>query len=364
LVLNFFKINILVFNLFLTTIIFGNNLNNDQNNSTKIKVLQRWSKEFISGIGSPVIKKYDRLITPLLSGNLQILDFNSGQIINRYNFGKGPILEMSYFNSNLSFIMPLEKKSLRSFNLDSEKYILKKKNKFTPKYCIQNSNDSLIVSNDYNISLINKINGDVFWSINFNIPLVVRPYISNDQIIVINEKNQILIFSLKSGEIISSNKIDNDFQDKLRVYGSLVKSNDNIFLASYFGNIFSINIYDSRINWFERGDDQIYTSPKFYQNNLIITDASGKIRTYNKLTGTIVWKYDIKLLINKDLIFMDDFIIISSEIGKLFFLDKNTGNLISSYQKKGRIVSIEKITDSHIIIVDDLKKMSLFEIKK
>ena len=362
--MNFFKINILFFNLCLTTIVFGNNLNHDQNKSMKIKVLQRWSKEFISGIGTPIIKQDDRLITPLLSGNLQVLDFNSGQRINRYNFGKGPILEMSYFKSNLSFIMPLEKKSLRSYDLDSEKFILKKKNKFNPKYCIQSSNDSLIISNDYNISLINKINGDVFWLINFDVPLVVKPYINNNQIITINEKNQILIFSLKTGEIISSNKIDYDFENKLSVYGSLVKSNDNIFLASYFGNIFSVNIYDSRINWFERGYNQIYTSPKFDKDNLIITDASGKIRSYNKLSGSLLWKYDIKLLINKDLIIMDDFIIISSEVGKLFFIDKKTGNLISSYHTKGRIVSIEKITDSHIIIVNDFKKMALFEIKK
>ena len=74
-----------------------------------------------------LLKKKTKLITPLLDGNLQILDFKTGERINRYNFGKGPILEMSYFNSNLSFIMPLEKKSLRIYNIDLEKHILKKK---------------------------------------------------------------------------------------------------------------------------------------------------------------------------------------------------------------------------------------------
>ena len=77
--MNFTTINLLFVNLFLGTFI----LSQDLNSFSEIKVLKKWSKEFISGVSFPIIKKEDKLITPLLDGNLQILDFKTGERINQ-----------------------------------------------------------------------------------------------------------------------------------------------------------------------------------------------------------------------------------------------------------------------------------------
>ena len=60
--MNFTAINLLFANLFLGTFI----LSQDLNSSSETKVLKKWSKEFISGVSFPIIKKEDKLITPLL----------------------------------------------------------------------------------------------------------------------------------------------------------------------------------------------------------------------------------------------------------------------------------------------------------
>lgn len=354
---------ILKYALFINFLISSVLISQDLNTSTNIKVLKKWSKEFISGVSFPVIKKENKLIIPLLDGNLQILDFNTGQRINRYNLGKGPILEMSHFNSNLTFIMPLEKKSLRIYNIDSEKYVLKKKIKFPLKYCIQNERDSLIIGNDHHIVSINKFNGEENWFVKFQTPIVSKPYISNEEIIILNELNEILILSLQNGKIISRNQIDKDFLPKEVLRALLLKKDNNFYVATFLGNIFSLNIKEIKNNWLVDLQNQIYSSLILNNENVIISDASGRVVSLAISDGSINWDYNTKLLINQDPIIINDLLMIITEVGKIFFFDQSRAILLSSNEIDGRIIFAKKLDESNIIVADDSKKISLFEIK-
>ena len=357
--MNFTAINLLFANLFLGTFI----LSQDLNSSSETKVLKKWSKEFISGVSFPIIKKEDKLITPLLDGNLQILDFKTGETINRYNFGKGPILEMSYFNSNLSFIMPLEKKSLRIYNIDLEKHILKKKNKFTLKYSVQSESDSLIIGNDYRIGSINKINGDENWVVKFETPIVSKPYISDKKIIVLNQNNEILILSFNNGEIISRTKIKEDVLSKKLLRSLSLQKNDNLYVTSYLGNFFSFNLIDNKNNWLVKLKNYIYVSPIINKGNVFVCDASGKVISLNASNGYLNWEFDTKLLINQDPMIINDELMIITEVGKIFFFDQLKGDMLSSSEIDGRVMFAKKIDEFKILVANDSKKISLFEIK-
>ena len=354
---------ILRYSLLINVLISSVLISQDLKSSTNIKVLKKWSKEFISGVSFPVIKNDNKLITPLLDGNIQILDFNTGQRINRYNLGKGPILEMSHFNSNLTFIMPFERKSLRTYNIDSEKYILKKKIKFSPKYSIQNKSDSLIFGNNYRIGSINKFDGEENWFVKFEIPLVSKPYILNNQIIILNENNEILILSFNNGEIISKSKINKEVLSKKLLRGLSLEKDDNLYVTSYLGNFFSFNLIENKTNWFIKLKNYIYVSPIFNGDNVFVCDASGKVFSLKASDGYLNWEFDTKLLINQDPMIINDQLMIITEVGKIFFLDQLKGIMLNSIEIDGRVIFVEKIDESKILVADDSKKISLFEIK-
>ena len=79
--------------------------------------------------------------------------------------------------------------------------------------------------------------------------------------------------------------------------------------------------------------------------------------------GYLNWEFDTKLLINQDPMIINDELMIITEVGKIFFLDQLKGIMLNSIEIDGRVMFVEKIDESKILVADDSKKISLFEIK-
>ena len=60
---------------------------------------------------------------------------------------------------------------------------------------------------------------------------------------------------------------------------------------------------------------------------------------------------------------INDELMIITEVGKIFFLDQLKGIMLNSIEIDGRVMFVEKIDESKILVADDSKKISLFEIK-
>ena len=54
---------------------------------------------------------------------------------------------------------------------------------------------------------------------------------------------------------------------------------------------------------------------------------------------------------------------IITEVGKIFFFDQLKGDMLSSSEIDGRVMFAKKIDEFKILVANDSKKISLFEIK-
>ena len=60
---------------------------------------------------------------------------------------------------------------------------------------------------------------------------------------------------------------------------------------------------------------------------------------------------------------INDQLMIITEVGKIFFLDQLKGIMLNSIEIDGRVMFAKKIDESKILVANDSKKISLFEIK-
>lgn len=208
--------------------------------------------------------------------------------------------------------------------------------------------------------------GDTVWSIQRAVPgLTVHgdslPLIDGDTVITGLSSGKLIANSVINGREfwetdLSFVRGSNELERLSDVDTPPIVINSNLFTATYQGDVVSVNLQSSSVNW--RADISTRLPLSVTDNKLFITDELGGIHCLDADTGKVLWNQpDFRgrgisnpLGIEPDLINgRDGRLVIGDADGNLHLLDAGTGNLLETRRvSRGAIISLAPSTDGFI----------------
>jgi len=254
------------------------------------------------------------------------------------------------------------------------------------KYSLIISNNTLFISDNLGfIIAINLNNYSILWKNNFTVPFLSNLAIYKDSIFVTNSNGKLYSFNVLNGAQnwsfeTGTNNIKSDLAYKITL------SDNKLFFSNDMGDIYAVNVDDKGLIWsykisqnnYNNFNDLFKLGNLTYQNNFLYFSSSfGNYFKLNTMNGNVVWSSFGKSHINS--ILNPDSIITISENTFLLIYEKKTGKIL--YKKNIKNLLPEKkiefnnifllankiiitTNEGHFVIVDslDLKKITIKKI--
>ena len=264
-------------------------------------------------ISNYLLYEDENLIINDTKGNIIVYDINENKIISKFNFYKQKF-----------------KKIEKKIN-----FIVKK-------------NIIYVADNLGYIYAFNYKSNKIIWAKNFNISFSSNIKLLNDKIFISSQQNDLYILNINDGNILKLIPTE-DIQIKSEFVNNLSSDDrDQVFFLNSFGSLYSININNLDINWFNNFNKSTQlTSSSIFNGKEIVNDNKNLIVSANNETFII----DIKTgLIKKKFNFSSKIKPIISG-SAFFFLTKN--NFLIAVNKKNNNI----LYSYNISIVEEIKKI-------
>ncbi len=195
-----------------------------------------------------------------------------------------------------------------------------------------------------------KIKFEKSWKLFFNDALSATPLLVNEKIVSACRDNKVRLINPADG------KIEWVFNTNYGIGSSPATDGENIFVANYNGDVFSLKPEQDSIkslNWKVELGNKIVAPLSYYDRNLIVADMKGNLYNLNSKNGDIKWK----VLVNeKDSIWAQpavtsDYVVVGTlnNLISVYSLDK--GQLKWSLKTFGGVYGIT--CDDNLIYVTD-----------
>ena len=275
---------------------------------------------------------------------------NSNEIIlkskrlSRHNVNKNILLEnknllLNDENGNIIVFSTLSNQVISKFNFYKKRF---KKIKKLLNLIVENNiiytTDNLGYVYAYNYK-INKI----IWAKNYKTPFRSNLKIIKDKIIAADEKNNLVFFNKKNGNIIKKipteeTLINNQFRNNISS-----NNEDKLFFLNSYGTLYSIDLNSININWFINlnfssniNPNNLFSGVEIvnYKNNIIVSSLN-KTYIIDTQSGLIKKKFNFasitKPIANNDLVYF------LSKNNLLILVDLKNNEILFSYNINKKI---------------------------
>ena len=175
----------------------------------------------------------------------------------------------------------------------------------------------------------------IIWAKNYKIPFRSNLKITKDKLITSNQNNNLYFFNKYNGDVLTSipteeTIIKNQFKNNL----SLDK--ENLYYLNTFGSLYSINLQNSKVNWFLNLADSLNINSSnlfigskiIYSENKVIVSSNNFTYIINSKTGTIDYKFNFTALVKP--IVIDKYLFLITNNNLLITMNKSNGKIIFS----------------------------------
>lgn len=173
-----------------------------------------------------------------------------GKKISSKNLSKRLLIDqrnlITYDNSGNIFVFSIDQnQTLFKFNFYKKNFkkIYKKLNLYLKDSTIYVSDNlGYLYALDY-------LKGEILWAKNFKIPFRSNIKVFDDKIFLADQDNTFYVVNRLNGERIRSIPTE-EVTLKNKFINSIALNNDTIFFLNTYGSLYSVNMSNSRINWF------------------------------------------------------------------------------------------------------------------
>ena len=126
--------------------------------------------------------------------------------------------------------------------------------------------------------------------------LMAKPLIVKGSVFVLDAETVLSSYKLADGKLQWTLKLEaknKNVQDTSLKGIGVVYGQGNIYVATGYGDVYSVNSSDGKINWQKSLEVPIRIAPMFANKYLYIQSADNKLLALNVQTGDDIWKYDI-----------------------------------------------------------------------
>ncbi len=224
----------------------------------------------------------------------------------------------------------------------------------------QSNGDVVLVNSiDGSLTAVSAIDGSKVWDYNRSIPsLILRggsaPLIYNNQALAGFSSGKFAALDLKNGNLLWEQTITqprgrSELHRMVDIQANPVIIGDDVIIASYQGNLASVNIKTGNLNWDKK--ISVYKDLAFDGDTLYLTDDSDQIIALNTNDGTTRWKQDGlgKRLITGPTL-TDKHVVVGDYGGYVHWLDKTTGQFQARYRLRHKIKQ-KPVSDGKLVYV-------------
>ena len=317
---------------------------------SKIKKNNQWSDEFYQA-----------------SNNSDNFDFEN---LNEVIFRGGKITSHKAKDNILfdgeNIIVTDDKGNIFVYSIE-EKKIIYKYNFYKKKFKKINKNLNIIIEKDIiytsdnlgYLYALNYKNKKLLWAKNLKTPFRSNIKLFKNKIISANQNNTLFIFNKFNGaqlKFIPTEEtiIKNDFVN------SLALNKDTLIYLNTFGSLYSINLENSKINWFSNlkksfdlnPTDLFYSNPVIISKDKIIVSTDPFLYILNIYNGSIIFKSSITSIVkplvsgkNLFIITKDDLLVcINIDTGKIVYSINISEEIADFLDTKNKSVSIKSLS--------------------
>ncbi len=257
--------------------------------------------------------------------------YDKGNII--LNDKKGNIIVYSKENRNIIAKFNFYKKKFKNFNFNLNLVL---------------DNDIIYVSDNigYLYALDYKKN-KLLWAKNYKVPFRSNLKISGSKLIAADQMNHLYFFDKNNGntlKLIPSEEtiVKNEFINNLAL------NNNNLFYLNTYGSLYSININNLNLNWFQNFNQSLDINPSnlFEGNGLVSIDNKLILSTDKNIyildtsTGAILFRKNLSSSINPIILGKNIFLVTNNNL--LISIDLETFELIYSFDINQKVADFLK----------------------
>lgn len=263
------------------------------------------------------------------------LTFKSKKL-SRHNLNKTFLVEENNLitsdeKGNLIIYSIISDKKKIKFNFYKNK--LKNINKIL--YKIVKDNIVYISDNIGYLYAYNYKHDKLLWAKNYKIPFRSNLKIIDNRLISINQNNELIVFDIKTGEIINLIPTE-EIVLKNYFLSNISLDKNNIYFLNTFGSLYSVNSKNMQINWFinlnqttEPKNNGLFSGTEvIYKNKKLIVLTNSFTYIIDSNTGRIIYKINFSSLI-KPLVKNNNLFVISKN-NLLIVFDIANGKIIYS----------------------------------
>jgi outer membrane protein assembly factor BamB len=194
------------------------------------------------------------------------------------------------------------------------------------------------------------------------------PIVAGDKLIIGSVSGKVFALNIDDGSILWEQIIAvpngiTDVQQMVDIDMNPVVDKENIYVASYQGNLAALDLSTGTVLWHKEFSS--FTGLAIKEDNLYITDANSNLYQIDKSNGNIVWKQD-KLAFRwiTAPVLLDQFILVADQSGYVHILSDETGHFAGRINTgKDPILSAPVVYQDKFYVLNQAGVLAAYEIR-
>lgn len=303
-----------------------------------------WSKRVKSVVTDHPLALGDIIFAPTRSGDLYVIDYQTGAGIGTGRLGPAMEHSPSIDNNYLYAGFNLGNKTFLAFNLRfaRKKYTLSYPHVTTSPLIV---NDRIYFGTDDGVLYcLSKSNGREEWSFSTRAPIHSSPAAHQSIIVFGDDKGWLYALDAQRGILKWETPLEGT------IFAHPVIDDSLIFIGTVSGNMYCLNLMNGKVVWKKSVSGAIYSGVSVYKNVIYFGNNAHQVVALHKSTGDIVWEFMTKGIVNTVPLPSPDYLYVTSWDKHLYVLNRFSGEHVFQYEFKKTPKSSPIIYRDYILV--------------
>lgn len=181
------------------------------------------------------------------------------------------------------------------------------------------------------------------------------PLVFDDVALVGFANGQAGLFDLNNGRVIWLDTIAQprgrtEIERIVDINGRLARRGNMAYLVTFQGKVAALDLSNLQVIWTR--DSSSYSGLDANANALVVTDSTGKLHAFNRITGETLWTQE-DLLNRKPTapVIVKDYVVVGDAGGRVYAFSLETGKMLGHRRIDGTGIVVPPLVDNQDVIV-------------
>ncbi len=166
-----------------------------------------------------------------------------------------------------------------------------------------------------------------------NIEFLASPIVSRDVIFYADSDFNIIAKNIENGKTIWKIKLKKEKKENFSFISGLALDDKYLYVTTGLGNVYSIDILETKIEWSKSFLVQFSRPPLIHNNKLFLVSDDNQTFSLNKVTGETIWSHignieEVSIIGGSKPTIEKNIVIVTYSSGEIYALNESDGSTI------------------------------------